>query len=66
MANYMTLKFSIRSSFSKIEPKNLSLGKLLMDYTSSIAASTSNIIVRALNVSNYSAGAGSNSIHAET
>ena len=62
----MTLKLSIRSSFSKIESKNLSTGKLLMDYTSSIAPSTSNVIVRALNVSNYSGSAGSNSIHAET
>ena len=54
-----TLTPSIRSSFSKIEPKNSLLGKLLADYTSSIAPSTSNI-VRTLNNSNYSTNAGSN------
>ena len=62
----MTLKHSIRSSFSKIGSKNSLLGKLLMDYASSIAASTSNIIVSALNVLNCSTSAGSTSIYAET
>ena len=51
---------------SKIGSKNSLLGKLLMDYTSSISPSTSNIFVRALNVSNCSTSAGSNSIKAET
>ena len=50
----MALKTSIKSSFSKVETKNSLLGKLLMDYTSSIASSTSNIIVKALNVLNCS------------
>ena len=36
------------------------LGKLLMDYTSSIAPSTSNIIARAYNILNCSTRAGSN------
>ena len=62
----MALKPSIRSSFSKIGSKNSLLGKLLMDYTSSINPTTSNIIVRALNVSNCSTSAGSNSVYAET
>ena len=62
----MTLKPLIRSSFSKLGSKNSLLGKLLMDYTSSIAPSTSNIIVRALNVSNCSTSADINSIQAET
>ena len=31
-------KFSIRSSFSKIDSKNSLLGKILMDYASSIAS----------------------------
>ena len=53
------LKSSIRSSFSKLVSKNSLLGKLLMDYTSSIAFSTTNIIVRALNVSNCSTSADS-------
>ena len=66
ITNHMTWKPSIRSSFSKIESKNSLLGKLLMDYTSSLAPSTSNIIVRALNISNCSTSAGSNSIQAET
>ena len=66
ITNHMTLKPSIRSSFSKIESKNLFLGKLLMDYTFSIAHYTSNIIVKVLNVSNCSTSAGSNSIHAES
>ena len=62
----MTLKLSIRSSFSKIGSKNALLGKLFMDYASSIALSTSNIIVRVLNVSNCSTSPGSNLIQAET
>ena len=62
----MALKHSIRSSFSKIGSKNSLLGKLIMDYTSPIAPSTSNIIVSALNVLNCSTSAGSTSIHAET
>ena len=62
----MTLKPSIRSSFSKIESKISLVAKLLMDYTSSIAPSTSNIIVTALNVSNCSTSAGSNSVQPET
>ena len=66
ITKHMTLKPSIRSSFLKIGSKNSLLGKLLIDYTSSIAPSTSNIIVRALNVSNCSTSAGSNSIEAET
>ena len=37
MTNHMTLKPSIRSSFSKIGSKNSLLVKLIMDYTSSIA-----------------------------
>ena len=45
---HMTLKFSIRSSFSKKRSKDSFLGKLLMDYISSISPSTSNIIVRLL------------------
>ena len=57
---------SIRSFFSKIDSENSLLGKLLMDCTSSIAPSPSNVIVRALNVSNYSTCAGSNSIQEET
>ena len=59
------LKASIRSSFSKIGSKNSLLGKLFMGYTS-IASFTSNIIVRALNNSNCSTSAGSNSIQTET
>ena len=66
MTNHMTLKPSIRSSFSKIGSKNSLLVKLIMDYASSIAPSTSNISVRAVNVSNCSKSAGSNSIQAET
>ena len=66
MTNHMSLIPSIRSSFSKIGPKNSLLGKLLMDYTSSIAPSPSNIIVRALNVSNCNTSAGSSSIQAKT
>ena len=62
----MTLKPSIRSSFSKIGSKNSLLGKLLMDYTCSIAPYISNIIARALNVWNCSTSAGSISIQAET
>ena len=62
----MTLKPSVRSSFSKITSKISLLGKLLMDYTSSIAPSTSNIIVRVLNTSNCRTSSGSNSIQAET
>ena len=62
----MTLKPFKRSSFSKIGSKKSLLGKLLMDYTSTIAPSTSNIIVWALNVLNCSTSAGSNSIQAET
>ena len=42
------------------------LGKLLIGYISSIVSSTSNIILRALNVSNCSRRAGSKSIQAET
>ena len=52
--------------FSKIESKNSLLGKLLMDYTSSIARYTSNIIAKALNVSICSTSAGDNSIQEET
>ena len=48
-----------------MDSENSLLGKLLMDHTSSIAPSTSNIIVRALNVSNCSTRAGSKSIQAE-
>ena len=62
----MTLKYSIRSSFSKIGSENSLLDKILMNYTSSIAPSTSKIIVRALNVLNCSTSAGSNSIQEET
>ena len=62
----LTLKPSIRSFFSKMGSKKSLLRKLLMDYTSSIAPFTSNIIVRALNVSNSSTSASSNSIQAET
>ena len=62
----MILKPSIRPSFSKIGSKNLLLGKLPIDYTSSIGPSTSNIIVRTLNVSNSSTSGGSNSIQPET
>ena len=60
------IKPSIRSSFSKTWSKISLLGKLLIDYIPSIAPSTSNIIVRALNISNCTASAGSNSIQAET
>ena len=60
------LKPSIRSSFSKTGSKNSLLGKLLIDYISSIAPTTSSVIVRALSVSNCSTSAGSNSIQAET
>ena len=42
------------------------LGRLLVVYTSSIAPSTSDIIVKALNVSICSTSAGSNSIQAGT
>ena len=59
---HMTLKFSIRSSFSKKRSKDSFLGKLLMDYISSISPSTSNIIVRALNALNCSTSARSNSV----
>ena len=62
----MTLKPSIRSSLLKIGSKNSLLGKLLMDYTSSISPTTPNIIVRALNVSNCSTSADNNSVQAET
>ena len=58
----MTLKPFIISSLSKIGSKNSLLGKLLMDYTSSISPTTPNIVVRALNVSNCSTSAGNNSI----
>ena len=44
------LKTFDKSSFSKIDSENSLLGKLLMDYTYSIAHSTSNIIARALNI----------------
>ena len=50
---------------SKIGSKTSFTGKLLMDYASSIAFSTFDIIVNALNVSNCSASAGINSIQAE-
>ena len=60
------LKASIRSSFSKIGSKNSLLGKILIDCTSSVAHSTSDVIVSTLNVSNYSTSADSNSIQAET
>ena len=60
------IKPSRKSSFSKTEVKHSLLGKLLIDYILSIAPSTSNIIVRVLNVSNRSTSAGSNSIQAET
>ena len=60
------LKPSIRSSFSKTGPKNSLLGKLLIDFLPSIAPSTSYIVIRALNVSNCSISAGSNSMQAET
>ena len=56
----MTLNPSVRSSFSKLDYT------YNMDYTSSIAYTTSNIIVRALNVSNCTTSAGSNSIQSET
>ena len=46
--------------------KNSLLGKLLTDYTSSIASSTSNIIFRALNVPNSSISAGNDSMQADT
>ena len=62
----MTLKPSIRSSFSKIESKNSFLGKLPMDYTSFIAPSNSNIISRAINVPTCRTSADSKSIQAET
>ena len=62
----MTLKPSIGYSFLKIASKNSLLGKLFMDYISSISLSPSNIIVRALNVLNSSIRAGSNSVQAET
>ena len=42
------------------------LGKLLIDYTSSIALSTSDIIASSLNVSNCSTSVSSTSIQAET
>ena len=51
---YYFQKPSIRSSFLKIDSENSLLGKLLIDYTPSIAPSTSNIIVRVLNVLNCS------------
>ena len=60
------IKPSIRSSFSKTWSTISLLGKLLIDYIPSIAPSTSDIIVRALNISNCTASAGSNSIQAET
>ena len=60
------LKPLIRSSFLKTGSKNPLLDKLLIDYILSIAPSTSNIIVRVLNVSNCRTSAGSNSIQAET
>ena len=60
---FMTM---IRCAFSKIDSENSLLGKLLMDYTSFIALSTSNIIVRALNVSNCSTRTCINLIQAET
>ena len=41
------------------------LSKLLIDYTSFIAISTSNIIVRAANTLNWSTNAGINSMQAE-
>ena len=62
----MTLRPSIRSPYSKIGSKNSLLGKLFVDYTSFIALFTSKTIFRALNVSNCSTSAGSNSIQAET
>ena len=60
------LKPSMRSSFSKTGSKNSLLGKLLIAYIPSIASSTSNMIVRALNVSNCSRSAGGNAAQAET
>ena len=62
----MILKPLLRSSFSKIGSKSSLLAKLPMDYTSFMSPSTSNIIVRALKVSNCCTTAGSNSIQAET
>ena len=46
--------------------ENSLLAKILTDYNSSITPSTSNIIVRALNVSNCSTCVGNNSIQVET
>ena len=66
MTNHMTLKPLIRTSFSQTGSENSLLGKLLMDYTSSIAPSTSNTTFRAFNVSNCSTSARSNSILEET
>ena len=66
LTNHVTLKPSIRSSFSKIGPKNSLFSKLLIDYNSSIVLSTSNIIVTVLNISVFSTSAGSNSIQVET
>ena len=60
------LKPSTKSSSSKIVSENSLLGKLLMNYTCSIAPFTSNIIAFALNVSNCSTRAGSNPILART
>ena len=54
---FMTM---IRCAFSKTDSENSLLGKLLMDCTSFIALSTSNIIVRDLNVSNCSTRTGRN------
>ena len=62
----MTVKSSIRSSFSKIGSKKSLLGKLFMAYASSITPFTSNVIVWVLNISNCSTIAGSYSIQGET
>ena len=61
-----TMWLSTKSSFSKTDSENSLLGKLFMDSTSSIAPSTSNIIVKALNLSNCNTRADSNSVQAET
>ena len=60
------LKSSIRSSFSKTRSKNSLLGQLRIAYIPSIASSTSNMIVRALNVSNCSTSAGGSAVQPET
>ena len=65
ITNHMTLKPSIRSSFSKMRSKIHSQVSYSWIILLPLPTPPSNVIVRALNVSNCSTSAGSNSIQSE-